>query len=146
MPATAAQITQFRRMVAESGLDAYDDSTLAGYIEACPLLDEQGEAPYTWDNSANPPARVPNVAWIPTYDLHAAAANVWEEKAAALTTAFDFSADGATYNRSQQYDMMMRQVRYHRGRRSPTSGTLIKWPPETDAPQPWVVNLFDPKD
>ena len=145
MAATAAQIAQFRRMVAETGLDTYDDSTLAEYIEAYPLLDEQGEAPYTWDTATSPPTQDANEDWIPTYDLHAAAGDIWEEKAAALATAFDFTADGATYNRSQQYDMMMRQARYHRSRRSPKSGTLIKWPEEASVTQSWIGNLPEPR-
>lgn len=145
MAATAAQIAQFRRMVAETGLDTYDDSTLAEYIEAYPLLDEQGEAPYTWDTATSPPTQDANEDWIPTYDLHAAAGDIWEEKAAALATAFDFTADGATYNRSQQFDMMMRQARYHRSRRSPKSGTLIKWPEEASVTQSWIGNLPEPR-
>ena len=145
MAATAAQIAQFRRMVAETGLDTYDDPTLAEYIEAYPLLDEQGEAPYTWDTATSPPTQDANEDWIPTYDLHAAAGDIWEEKAAALATAFDFTADGATYNRSQQFDMMMRQARYHRSRRSPKSGTLIKWPEEASVTQSWIGNLPEPR-
>jgi hypothetical protein len=146
MAATAAQITQLRRMVGELTLDTYDDDTLSRYIEAYPLMDEQGEAPYTWDTSTNPAVQIANPVWVPTYDLHAAAADLWEEKAAALTTAFDFSADGASYSRSQQYDMMMRQARYHRSRRSPTSGTLVKWP-EEDANDnlSWIGNLAEPR-
>lgn len=141
MAATATQIAQLRRMVAELTLDTYDDVTLAGYIEAYPLLDAEGEVAYTWDTSSSPPTQTANAGWIPTYDLHAAAADVWEEKAGALTTAFDFGADGATYQRSQQYDMMMRQARYHRSRRSPTSGTLIKWPKEVRTGFSWIGNL-----
>ena len=145
MAATAAQITQFRRMVAETGLDTYSDRELAGYIEAYPLLDEQGEAPYTWNTAASPPTQDANEDWIPTYDLHAAAGDIWEEKAATLVTAFDFTADGATYNRSQQYDMMMRQARYHRSRRSPRTGTLVKWPEEASVTQSWIGNLPEPR-
>ena len=146
MAATADQITQLRRMVGEVTLDTYDDPLLATYIEAYPLLDEQGEAPYTWDTATSPPTQDVNEAWVPTYDLHAAAGDIWEEKAGALATAFDFSADGATYNRSQQFDMMMKQARYHRSRRSPKTGTLVKWPRESASDQPWIANLAEPKD
>jgi len=145
MAATAAQIAQFRRMVAETGLDTYDDRALAEYIEAYPLLDEQGEAPYTWDTATSPPTQDANEDWIPTYDLHAAAGDIWEEKAGVLVTAFDFTADGATYSRSQQYDMMMRQARNHRSRRSPKTGTLIKWPKESAVSQSWIANLPEPR-
>lgn len=147
MTATAAQILQLRRMVAEPTTTTYSDATLTTYIEAYPLLDERGEVPYTWDTATSPPTQDENEDWVPTYDLHAAAADVWEEKAAAEATAFDFGADGATYNRSQRHAQMMAQVRYHRSRRSPTTGTLVKWPEEMTArDQPWVANLWKPKD
>lgn len=147
MAATTAQIMQLRRMVAESESTTYDDVAMAAYIEAYPLLDEQGEAPYTWDTATSPPTQDVNEGWIPTYDLQAAAGDIWEEKAGALVTAFDFTADGATYNRSQQYDMMIRQARYHRSRRSPKTGTLVKWPKETaGVQQSWIANLMEPKD
>ena len=139
MAATAAQIAQLRRMVAELTLGTYDDNDLAGYIEAYPLLDERGEEPYTLDSST-PPEREDNPDWIPTYDLHAAAADIWDEKAANYAANFDFSADGASYHRSQQYAQMMQQARYHRSRRSPRTGTLVKWPEELSANMPWVAN------
>ena len=81
MTASAAQIAQLRRMVAEPATTTYSDAALQGYIEAYPLLDQRGEPPYTYDY-ATPPAQVANPEWIATYDLHAAAADVWEEKAA----------------------------------------------------------------
>lgn len=133
MTATAAQIVQLRRMVAEPTIDTYGDHDLAAYIEAYPLLDAAGMAP---DNGA----------WTPTYDLHAAAADIWEEKAATFAASFDFSADGASYHRSQQYQQMMQQARYHRSRRSPRTGTLIKWPEEGRASLPWIANRLHHND
>jgi hypothetical protein len=147
MAATAAQIAQLRRMVAESTEDTYDDDALAGYIEAYPLLDERGEAPYTWDTSTEPPTQDANDNWIPSYDLHAAAADVWEEKAAALATKSDFGADGATYHLSQQYEQAMKQARHHRARRTATSARLTKWPEENvEQTFPWIGNLPEPDD
>lgn len=140
MSATAAQIAQLRRMVAEPTTATYDDTTLAGYIEAYPLLDERGEEPYIWDTSSSPPEQDDNEDWIPTYDLHAAAADIWDEKAAALATAFDATADGASLRLSQKYEQAMARVRYHRSRRSPKSGTLVKWPKER-ADMSWIGNL-----
>jgi len=138
--ATAAQIAQLRRMVAEAGTDPYTDDILGGYIEAYPLLDERGQKPYTWDTSTRPPTQDANEDWIPTYDLHAAAADVWEEKAADYAARYDFNADGASHSLSQQYAQMMASARYHRSRRSPTSGTLVKWPEESGADLSWIVN------
>lgn len=94
MAATAAQIAQLRRMVAEPTGATYTDEALAGYIEAHGL----GEA---------------------GYDLHAAAADIWDEKAAALAANFDATADGASLHLSQQYQQAMAQAQAHRNRSAP---------------------------
>ncbi len=99
MTATAAQIAQLRRMVAEPTDATYDDMALAGYIEA----HDRGEA---------------------GYDLHAAAADIWEEKAAALAGNMDFTADGATHHLSQQYQQAMAQAELHRRKAIATMVTL----------------------
>jgi len=132
--------------VAEPTTDTYSDAALAGYIEAYPLLDERGQAPYTWDTSTTPPTQTANTSWIPTYDLQAAAADIWEEKAGAYATKVDFNADGAAVSLSQQYNQAMARARYHRSRRSPKSGTLVKWPRESDADLPWIGNLPEPAE
>ena len=143
MSATAAQIARLRRTVNESDDTTYDDDLLAEYIERYPLLDVRGEQPYTWDTSTEPPTQEDNDNWIVTWDLHAAAADVWEEKGAAYADNVDFGADGANYHLSQKYEQMMARVRYHRARRSPTSHTLVKWPEERDTAElyPWIANL-----
>ena len=142
MAATAEQIARLRRMAAEPTLDVYSDDVLADYIERYPLLDERGQVPYTWDTTATPPAQEANTAWVATYDLHAAAADVWEEKAASYAGKYDFGADGATYHLSQQYDQMIAQARFHRARRSPSSAKLVQWPEESAAGDfSWIGNL-----
>jgi len=148
MAATAEQIARLRRMVAEPTEDTYDDEALADYIERYPLLDERGEAPYTWDTSTEPPTQEDNDNWVATYDLHAAAGDVWEEKAAGKAESSDFGADGATYHLSQQYDQYMAQARHHRARRTATSARLVKWPEERDSSElyPWIGNLAEPDD
>jgi hypothetical protein len=128
MAATAAQIAQLRRMVAEPTSATYNDVTLTGYIEAHPLIDERGEAPYTWDTSTEPPTQEANDSWIATYDLNAAAADVWEEKAGALATSFDFEADGGSYKRSQAYNQAQERARFYRARRRIGATRLIAWP------------------
>lgn len=129
MAATAAQILQVRRMAGLAVDDAtYTDAVVSGYIEAYPLLDADGHDPSATE-------------WTPTYDSHAAAADILEERAVALAAEFDFTADGATYHRSQQYEALMKQARYHRSRRAPSSITLVKWPTEPMADQPWIGNL-----
>ena len=130
MSATAAQIAQVRRMVNEPDDTTYDDDAITVYIEASAAIDERGEVPYTWDTSTEPPTEEANDLWIATYDLHAAAADIWQEKAAVVAVDFDFQADGGNYSRSQVYDAYMRQSRYHCARRKPGTITLHKHPKE----------------
>lgn len=132
MSATAAQIAQVRRMAGIAADDAtYTDTVVGGCIEAYPLIDADGRDPS-------------DAEWLDTYDLHAAAADILEERAATLAVEFDFTADGATYHRSQQYEALMQQARYHRARRTPTSMTLVKWPEESALDTPWIGNLPEP--
>lgn len=108
---TAAQIAQLRRMVAEPSSDnGYTDTVLSETIARCPVADVAGELPLLVDGSVNS-------AWTPTYDLNAAAAEVWREKAAALAAVFDFSADGASYQRSQAASNAQRMVQFYQSRR-----------------------------
>lgn len=109
MPATAAQITRLRRMVAEPSSATYSDEDLAGYLEELPLLDVAG------------------------YDLHAAASAIWDEKAAALAARYDVSADGATHSLSQKHAHALQQARHHRSRRAPGTITLRPEPRPEDA-------------
>lgn len=142
MSATAAQIARLRRMVSESDDTTYDDDALAEYIEGYPLIDERGEEPYTWDTSTSPPTMDENDDWLPTYDLNAAAADIWQEKAATPAQDYDFSADGARYDRSQVYEQAMAQARYYRARRSPR--TITQRPePNRDEDVLWIGNLAE---
>lgn len=144
MTATAAQIAQVRRMVNESTDDTYDDDAIQTYIEAYPVMDERGEVPYTWDTSTTPPTKDENDDWIDTYDLNAAAADIWEEKAALLTENYDFSGDGASYKRSQAYEHAMKQARFYRSRRRGRTHTLYMHPEPTTGDDPdWVINDSD---
>lgn len=131
MAATAMQIAQLRGLTAESTSDTYVDSELAAILEEYPLLDELGIEPFVWDYSTTPPSKHYQDTWIPTYDLHAAAAQVWQEKASRLAANYDFSADGASYSRSQAYEMAMKQSRYHAARRHATTIKQIMEPRRT---------------
>jgi hypothetical protein len=121
---TAAQIAQIRRMVNEPLTTTYSDAAITTYIETYPLVDENGESPRV-PSMTIPETMMVNPDWMATYDLHAAAADIWEEKAAVVSVDYDFNADGATLNRSQVYEHMMSQARYHRSRRSPKTITQI---------------------
>lgn len=140
MPASAEQIARLRRMVAEPTEATYTDAMLAACIERFPRLDERGEAPYIWDAATTPPTRMANPAWIETYDLNAAAGEVWEEKAAALAGAYDATADGTTLHASQAYQQALAQARYYKARRTPTTMTAQAWPKQTDS-LAWIGNL-----
>lgn len=127
MAATAEQIARLRRMVAEPTTTTYSDATLIQVIERHPLLDDLGREPYELDQEDE---LTINPDWVPTYDLNAAAADVWDEKAAALTTEFDFSAGGQNFSRSQAYAQAEQMARRYNSRRA--MRTIRAWP----APRP----------
>jgi hypothetical protein len=130
MAATAAMITQLRRMIAEP-LDnqhlTYLDTDLSSYIETYPTLDADGNEPDDTD-------------WVATYDLHAAAAAIWEEKATGKADYFDFSADGNTSSRSQVFAQYMKMARFHNARRQPGTIKVVVTPrPVVE----WIGNLAE---
>ncbi len=131
-PATAAEltaeITKVRRMVNEPSETDYTDEVIQGYIEDYPLLDERGEEPYTWDTSTSPPTMDDNDDWVATYDLNAAAADLWGEKAAVVAEDFDFLADGGSFKRSQVLTQYGERERYYRSRRAPRTIRAVMWP------------------
>jgi len=129
-------------MVNEPEDTTYDDDSLTEYIEQYPLMDERGEEPYTWDTSTEPPTQDANESWIVTY-LNAAAADIWDEKAAGVAQDFNFSADGGRYDRSQVAEMYMKRSRYYRGRRAIRVSTPLAWPSESSGEDvfPWIGNL-----
>ena len=144
MAATSAQIAELRRYVAEPGdSNGYTNAVLTAIIERYPLLDDRGQEAYTWNTATTPPSQTANTGWIPTYDLMAAAGDVWMEKAAAVVAQYDFSADGASYHRSQTHAAMMAQVRFYRARRRPTSATAVAWPQRSGGEDVlnWIGNM-----
>jgi len=124
MSVSTSEVRRVRRMIAEtSATSAFSDADIAAAISRYPREDARGEAPFRKTKTASG-ALAPNPDWMPTYDLHAAAAELWEIKAADLAANYDFAADGGTYHRSQAVDHAMRMVRWHQARRSPTTITL----------------------
>lgn len=120
MSVTAEQLSELRRMCNLAADDAtYTDDVLTGYITRYALVDRLGAQPtYIRYAGSVSPTVVINPYWLAVYDLNAAAADVWQEKASALPDKYDFTADGATYNRSQMYTHYMQQARYYRSRRA----------------------------
>jgi hypothetical protein len=108
-------------MTDEVGSDTYDDDALKEYIERYPLIDQKGEEPAyisTYATATSPPVYSDNPSWTPTYDLSAAAADIWQEKASIHIGNFDFAADEGNYKRSQVYQHCTTMARYHLARRS----------------------------
>lgn len=141
MSVTAAMLEQLRRMVNEpDDTNGYDDDTLTAILDDYPLIDEQGEEPYTWDTATSPPTQDANEDWIATYDLHAAAARVWEEKATSWADKYDFSADGGQFVRHQAFDQHMQMARYHNARRAVRNLRAYAWPKPTADVTSWVAN------
>lgn len=123
-------IQRLRRMIAEPTNTIYDNDTLQDYIEAYPVMDENGTDPTYLDYSTTPPSVEANENWIPTYDLNAAAAEIWEEKAAALQDKYDFAADGGSYHRSQAYEQACSMAGKYRSRSVAKTPFTRKWPKE----------------
>lgn len=112
-------IGRVRRATGEQFNTSYTDVEIQTIIEQYPVVDSEGFSP-DQDN------------WTATYDLNAAAAAIWEEKASGRTQNFDFSADGGSYSRSQSYEMAMKQARYYRSRRSWKTVEMESTPKEDD--------------
>lgn len=124
MAASTAEIYQLRRMVAEpTTTRGWTDARLQAYIEAYPLPDALGRSP-TRPNYDTPTELEANPYWTATYDLNAAAADVWDEKASSLAENYD--RDGAS--RTQAYDNAVKRAKHYRARRSPQLIELTPYP------------------
>ena len=147
MSATAAQIAEVRRMVAEPTTTTYSDALITDFIERYPLMDELGEEPYYYTQTTTVPTQTDNPEWIPTYDLNAAAADIWDEKAAALAAKYDYSADGGNYKVSNAFDQAQKMAARYRSRRSLRTATMVKSPEEVSGEEPgWIGNLPEERD
>jgi hypothetical protein len=117
MAASAAQIARVRRMANEPTTTTYSDDDLAEAIERYPLVDALGRPPYR-TSQTTPPELEANPYWTATYDLSAAASDIWEEKAAVASQDFDFQSAHDRFEQSQVYEQAMKQARHFRARRS----------------------------
>jgi len=128
MSADAAMAAKLRRMVDESTEDTYTNELIDEYIERYPLIDVLGTDPREVDYTTEPPTISEKDNWIPTYDLHAAAADIWEEKAGAVADEFDFQADGGRFTRSQKEEKFLGKSRFHSSKRSAKTIELLVEP------------------
>ena len=109
-------ILKLRRMIAEQTDTTYTDGDLEDTIEEHAVLDSEGHAPESDD-------------WTATYDLNAAAAAIWEEKATAYVGQYDFNADGGSFNRAQMHDQAMKMARHYHSRKRVGTISLRPEPP-----------------
>lgn len=103
-------------MVNEPTTTTYSDALISAAIERYPLMDAHSQESLTWDYSTTPPTSSENEDWIPTYDLNSAAAEIWDEKAAAVASNYSFSADGANLSRGDVVKNYERQAAKFRAR------------------------------
>lgn len=142
MTASAAMIARLRRMVNEAADAApYTDEELAEVIERHPLVDERGVDPYYLDPSTDPPQQVATVGWYPTYDLAAAASDIWNEKASLLAANTDELHEGRNYRYSQEYAQALKQAQFWAARRSAHTVKLIASPSRVRRGSAYVANL-----
>lgn len=139
---TVDMLGQLRRMVNEPTVSPYTDDVLVYYLQLHPVTDKNGidinENDWLlyldFNNSETSYADLISTGalpvWIPTWDLHAAAADIWEEKAALVQAYYNFSADGGNYSQSDLYTNAMDQARYHTARRKPQTRATHKSPVE----------------
>jgi hypothetical protein len=104
-------------MIAEPTTTTYSDAALQEYVEAYPIP----------DSLKYPPT---SSSWTPTYDLHAAAVDLWDEKAAAVSSQHDYTADGASYSKDQVYQHCLAMSRYHAARRRAQNRLMVQDLPE----------------
>lgn len=116
MTISASEAARVRRMVNELTEATYTD----GIIEA--MAEDHAYTVNNW----------PDADTI-GYDLHAIAAEIWEEKAAVLSPDYDFTEQGVgSYQRSQAYEQAMNQAAYHFERRKAKSHRPQKSPREVE--------------
>ena len=129
MAVSDIDIRRLRRMVNEVNDSIYSNDDLAIYLYAYPLVDRNGR---TYENEN----------WLESYDLHAAAADIWEEKAARVSTQHDFSADNSSFTANQMYENFMRQVKHHRANQKATVKRTMDFNRKTYYPS-YANPIFD---
>ncbi len=107
MALSAAELLRLERLAGEAHKAEsdrlLDDARLQNIAdESAKVVDSAGLAP-----SAS--------GYVDTYDLYAAAAECWREKAGIVVEQFDFETEGGMFKRSQQYKMFLAQATRYAG-------------------------------
>ena len=127
MPSPSADlVVRVRRLSAEMTSTTYSDTDISAFLAAHPLRDSAGLESTETD-------------WVGAWDSYQAAADIWEEKAAAVVGSFDYSADGGSFSRSQQVQQMHDQAKRLRARGSAKSVKILTSPVQDDTG--WIGNL-----
>ncbi len=124
--ASAVELSTLRRMTNTTSQD-YGDSELEALLESYPIPDSSGRLPS-------------ESSWSARYDLNAAAADIWEWKAAALAPQIDFS-DSGSFQTSQLYDHALQQARYYRSKRAASTVRLRSWPLAAETEESEISNV-----
>lgn len=106
MSVTAAQITRVRKLSGNVSESDFDDDAITDAIELYPKIDSDGLDPADDD-------------WTETYDLYRAAADIVDQRAAAVANQYDQNTDGASLNRSQKFGQLSRLATRLRSRGAP---------------------------
>ena len=128
-------LATLRRMVAEPTVTTYTDTILSTMLASYPLPDADGEDP-------------DDMLWAGAWDLNQAAADIWDEKAAALAAGYDFAADGGDYKRSQAHAQALAMARKFRSRRQARSLRMVAEPHPlwSDHDHVWLGNAAEEDD
>ena len=101
--------TWLSRTVNATAEPVISNADLDSILTECALVDYAGLAPS-------------EVGWAGVYDLNLAAATAFDLKASRVATEFNFSADGARYDRQQKREAFMALAKQHRDRRATSFG------------------------
>jgi len=118
-------VARLRRMVAEPTTVIYSDEILRDILKQFPTARRVAADTLIVNGS--------NALSVVVWDVHAAAAQIWEEKIAALVVqgSYDIVADGQTLNRDQKLRQYRAQLAYHQARRRVKSVKITAAPSRT---------------
>jgi hypothetical protein len=118
---TPATLSRLRRMTAEPTETLYTDEDLRLLLQEFPTAQKVGQNAWVANSS---------LVNVTVWDIHAAAARIWEEKVASLIGqgSYDIDADGQTLHRDQKLQQYRTQLAYHTARRRVRSVKIVAFP------------------
>jgi len=94
----------------------------SGYATLTPTTSEYQAGHWAFTTGVTPPVYIVGK----TFDVYAAAADLLEAWVARLKAAYDFSADGASYSRSQQVETLLQLASDYRRRQRPATARQLR--------------------